>query len=199
METLSTLNYANRARNIKNKVVANLDKARRQIATLRSEIQSLQQELFQFKTGRKVVDSDGREGVNDMVKEISMLLLENSRLRSRIKALDEAMLSQKADDAKLIVESATTSLIGKGGHATRENIANQIKKYITEIEDLKVKFAELDAMVEHLGRQAVRTSNSPHCFLSLSYTSTAVEYTHLFLWMLGNLQYCRRQGVSFGI
>ena len=50
-----------------------------------------------------------------MVKEISMLQLENSRLRSRIKALDEAMLSQNADDAKLRVESATTSLIGKGG------------------------------------------------------------------------------------
>ena len=50
-----------------------------------------------------------------MVKEISMLQLENSRLRSRIKALGEAMLSLKADNAKLIVESATTSLIGEGG------------------------------------------------------------------------------------
>ena len=48
-----------------------------------------------------------------MVKEISMLQLEISRLRSRFKALDEAMLSQKADNAKMIVESAPTSLIGK--------------------------------------------------------------------------------------
>ena len=40
----------------------------------------------------------------------------------------------------------------------------------------RVKFADVDSMVEHLGRQAVRTSNSPHCFLSLSHTSTAVEY-----------------------
>ena len=50
-----------------------------------------------------------------MVKEISMLQLEISRLRSRFKALDEAMLSQKADNAKMIVESAPTSLIGEGG------------------------------------------------------------------------------------
>ena len=50
METMTTLSYANRARNIKNKVVANQEKASRQIATLRSEIQSLQQELFEFKT-----------------------------------------------------------------------------------------------------------------------------------------------------
>ena len=39
-----------------------------------------------------------------------------------------------------------------------------------------MKFAESDAMVKHLGRQAVRTSRSPHHFLSLSHTSTAVEY-----------------------
>ena len=50
METLNTLKYANRARNIKNKVVANQDKASRQIASLRAEIQALQQELSEYKT-----------------------------------------------------------------------------------------------------------------------------------------------------
>lgn len=50
METLNTLKYANRARNIKNKVIANQDKASRQIASLRAEIQALQQELSEYKT-----------------------------------------------------------------------------------------------------------------------------------------------------
>ena len=50
METLNTLKYANRARNIKNKVVANQDKASRQIASLRAEIQDLQKELAEYKT-----------------------------------------------------------------------------------------------------------------------------------------------------
>lgn len=50
METLNTLKYANRARNIKNKVIANQDKASRQIASLRAEIQALQQELAEYKT-----------------------------------------------------------------------------------------------------------------------------------------------------
>ena len=50
METLNTLKYANRARNIKNKVVANQDKTSKQIQALRIEIQALQVELMDYKT-----------------------------------------------------------------------------------------------------------------------------------------------------
>lgn len=49
IETLNTLKYANRARNIKNKVIANQDKASKQLAILRSEITALQQELLDYK------------------------------------------------------------------------------------------------------------------------------------------------------
>ncbi len=49
METLNALKYANRARNIKNKVTVNQDKTSRQIAELRMEIQTLQAELLEYK------------------------------------------------------------------------------------------------------------------------------------------------------
>ena len=49
METLNTLKYANRARNIKNKVVVNQDKASKQISSLRAEIQKLTLELMEFR------------------------------------------------------------------------------------------------------------------------------------------------------
>jgi len=49
METLNTLKYANRARNIKNKVVVNQDKASQQLAKLRSELQAVQAELLEYK------------------------------------------------------------------------------------------------------------------------------------------------------
>lgn len=49
METLNTLKYANRARNIKNKVVVNQDKASQQIGTLRAEVARLQMELLEYK------------------------------------------------------------------------------------------------------------------------------------------------------
>ena len=52
METLNTLNYANRARNIKNKVVINQDKSSKTIAILRQQIQELQIELLEYKQGK---------------------------------------------------------------------------------------------------------------------------------------------------
>ena len=52
METLNTLKYANRARNIKNKVTANQDKTSRTIMILRQEIANLQFELMEYKQGR---------------------------------------------------------------------------------------------------------------------------------------------------
>ncbi|MEQ2195261.1 hypothetical protein XENOCAPTIV_009820, partial [Xenoophorus captivus] len=53
METLNTLKYANRARNIKNKVMVNQDKASQQISALRTEIARLQMELMEYKTVRE--------------------------------------------------------------------------------------------------------------------------------------------------
>jgi len=49
METLNTLKYANRARNIKNRVVVNQDKASQQLAKLRAELQAVQAELLEYK------------------------------------------------------------------------------------------------------------------------------------------------------
>lgn len=49
METLNTLKYANRARNIKNKVVVNQDKTSQQIGALRAEVARLQMELLEYK------------------------------------------------------------------------------------------------------------------------------------------------------
>ena len=49
METLTTLKYANRARNIKNKVTVNQDKSSKTIMLLRQEIQQLNLELMEYK------------------------------------------------------------------------------------------------------------------------------------------------------
>lgn len=49
METLNTLKYANRARNIKNKVVVNQDKSSRTISILKQQIAQLQLELIEYK------------------------------------------------------------------------------------------------------------------------------------------------------
>ncbi len=55
METLNTLKYANRARNIQNKVMVNQDKTSRQIAALRADVARLEAELMEYKTVRLAV------------------------------------------------------------------------------------------------------------------------------------------------
>ena len=64
METLNSLKYANRARNIKNRVMVNQDKASQQISALRTEIARLQMELMEYRTvrGREGERERGREG-----------------------------------------------------------------------------------------------------------------------------------------
>ena len=69
METLNTLKYANRARNIKNKVVVNQDRASQQISALRTEIARLQMELMEYKTVRRQKGSveGGRDEIEDKI------------------------------------------------------------------------------------------------------------------------------------
>ena len=83
METLNTLKYANRARNIKNKVTANQDKTSRTILMLRKEIQNLQFELLEYRQGKRVLGLDGEDGLNDMYHENTMLSGETANLRTR--------------------------------------------------------------------------------------------------------------------
>uniref|UniRef100_A0A1A8NYY5 Kinesin motor domain-containing protein n=1 Tax=Nothobranchius rachovii TaxID=451742 RepID=A0A1A8NYY5_9TELE len=90
METLNTLKYANRARNIKNKVMVNQDRASQQISALRTEIARLQMELMEYRTGKRVVGEDGVEGINDLVHENSMLQTENNNLREASDVIEMA-------------------------------------------------------------------------------------------------------------
>uniref|UniRef100_A0A183BHN7 Kinesin-like protein n=1 Tax=Globodera pallida TaxID=36090 RepID=A0A183BHN7_GLOPA len=59
-ETLSSLNYANRAKNVKNKVVANQNKSSKLITELRLENQILKAEILEWQTGKKRRRSDIR-------------------------------------------------------------------------------------------------------------------------------------------
>lgn len=60
METLNTLKYANRAKNIKNRVMANQDKTSKTLAALRTEVQQLQLQLMEYKQVTLAAHSRGR-------------------------------------------------------------------------------------------------------------------------------------------
>lgn len=161
METLNTLKYANRARNIKNKVVVNQDKTSQQISALRAEIARLQMELMEYKTGKRVIGEDGAEGYSDLFRENALLQKENGALRLRVKAMQEAIDAINNRVTQLMSQEANL-LLAKAGDGN-EAIGALIQNYIREIEELRTKLLESEAMNESLRRSLSRASaRSPY-------------------------------------
>uniref|UniRef100_A0A182QAY4 Kinesin motor domain-containing protein n=1 Tax=Anopheles farauti TaxID=69004 RepID=A0A182QAY4_9DIPT len=175
METLNTLKYANRARNIKNKVQINQDQSSRTISLLRREIANLQLEILEYKQGKRSVDSEGNAAITDVSLENTFLLQDNKRLQQRVKAMQETINALTEKNAVLQAQQAMSSLAlssagGDGTNATGngsngESSANGestttgatdstmqelIMGYISEIEKLKAKLIESDQMFQQL-------------------------------------------------
>ncbi|XP_029007091.1 kinesin-like protein KIF21B isoform X11 [Betta splendens] len=167
METLNTLKYANRARNIKNKVVVNQDKTSQQISALRAEIARLQMELMEYKAGKRVACEDGSEGYSDLYQENAMLQRESDTLRLRVKAMQETIDHLNTRVTHLLANEVST-LLTKSTEGNEE-IGALIQNYIREVEELRSKLLESEAMNESLRRQVTRlSSRSPFPSTSLS-------------------------------
>lgn len=151
-ETLSTLRYANRAKNIKNKVVVNHDTSRHTIALLRKEIQELKLELSELKQGKRLIGNDGTEYINDMYHENAMLSNEIQSLKTRIKILQEANERLIARKAETIADSTKDTV----------SVKEIVQGYLTEIEELRQKLFEMEETCSNLRKQNLnRTSTIP--------------------------------------
>ncbi|EFN70720.1 Kinesin-like protein KIF21B [Camponotus floridanus] len=139
METLSTLKYANRARNIKNKVTINQDKSSRTIASLRR---------------KRVV---GEDGINDAWHENQMLSSELQSLRTRVKALSETVEALTAKNVLLLAEKAAGHWVAatSGGD---EQVTNLVQGYVQEIEELRARLLEAEAMYQQLKKRQMQVS-----------------------------------------
>ncbi|KAM4882942.1 kinesin-like protein KIF21A isoform 3-T3 [Thomomys bottae] len=174
METLNTLKYANRARNIKNKVMVNQDRASQQINALRSEITRLQMELMEYKTGKRIIDEEGVESINDMFHENAMLQTENNNLRVRIKAMQETVDALRTRVTQLVSEQAN-QVLARAGEGNEE-ISNMVHSYIKEIEDLRAKLLESEAVNENLRKNLTRaTSRSTYFSGSTPFSPTILS------------------------
>ncbi|GIY67621.1 hypothetical protein CDAR_553622 [Caerostris darwini] len=159
METLNTLKYANRAKNIRNKISINQDKSSQTISSLRREIQQLQLELMEYKQGKRIIGDDGEEHVNDMFHENMILESENNNLRSRLKALQETLDHQTERITELLADKAAGSWITSGEKASQSDLTELIKGYMKEIEDLRVKLMESEEMCSQLRKQIQRNQS----------------------------------------
>jgi len=171
METLNTLKYANRARNIKNKITANQDKTSRAIMQLRAEIQNLQMELMEFKQGKRMVGEDGEDGLNDMYHENKLLSKETQNLRTRIKAMQETIDHLTSKNAQLLAEKEAGNWILASGGEMNGDLTGMISKYMSEIEDLRTKLCQSENLCEQLRKENTKAKRLSNGFGNGSFVS----------------------------
>lgn len=172
METLNTLRYANRAKNIKNKVIANQDKASETINLLRREIQQLQLELMEYKQGKRMIGEDGNEHINDMYYENTMLQKEIANLKTRIKALQDTNERLVSRNTELMIEKESGKWITGG--EDQQDFREMVQNYIKEIEELRSKLIEMEGTCSQLRKQAQRSTVSRLSMSPFSSSGVAV-------------------------
>ncbi|KAM8715426.1 hypothetical protein ACLKA7_002474 [Drosophila subpalustris] len=158
METLNTLKYANRARNIKNKVQINQDQTSRTISLLRRDIAALQLELLEYKQGKRVLDSEGNSLISDTFYENSMLLADNKRLQQRLKSMQDTINILTERNAQLKLEKQAHEWTKD--KSTELAVADLVGNYLGEIEKLQAKVIESESMCQQLNKLS-STGNSP--------------------------------------
>ncbi|KAF0935236.1 hypothetical protein E2562_031272 [Oryza meyeriana var. granulata] len=141
-ETINTLKYANRARNIQNKAVINRDPVTAEMQKLRSQLEQLQTELLFSRSG-----SAALEELQLLQQKVSLLELKNSELNHELKEreLSCEQLAQRAlaaqlekDQLMLKLESARN---GKSWDDIESTDTDQdvdvMKSYILKIQQLE--------------------------------------------------------------
>jgi hypothetical protein len=142
METLNTLRYSNRARNIKNRVIVNQDKTSKQIAELKAEIEKLKYELGQYKSNTKssisatkttLYAAKSESSSHSIAKTSSTLTIVAATHRNNSGYLDnpngEEFLTQmedlKQENGMLIQENQNMRMRIKAMQETLEHVRSQ--------------------------------------------------------------------------
>lgn len=151
METLNTLKYANRARNIKNRVTVNQDFGGNsvEINQLRAQVQRLKLELNSMRESR---GGGGDEIVSSRDYETETRDLKNEiiRLRDRIQETGKELQDVKIERDTLLIERDVGALFPKDGidEDSEEEIENRVRAhpliahYTETIEQLKSELAD---------------------------------------------------------
>ncbi|KAI7885704.1 kinesin-domain-containing protein [Lichtheimia hyalospora FSU 10163] len=138
-ETLSTLKYANRARNIKNRVSVNQEYSGSSVEVnqMRAQLAKLKMELAMLRSGNSNVSS----GV-DHTKEIEALRNEVNRLRARVQETSDELCQVSAHRDSLLLERQMPSdmynqMMQQGESDNNNHTLPIIAEYQKTIHDLR--------------------------------------------------------------
>ncbi|CAN6253319.1 unnamed protein product [Urochloa humidicola] len=133
-ETINTLKYANRARNIQNKAVVNRDPATAEMQKLRSQLEQLQTELL-FSCR-----SAALEELQLLQKKVSLLELKNSELNQSYEHMAERARAAQLERDQLMLKIASARN-GKSWDDIENADGGQdvelMKSYISKIQQLE--------------------------------------------------------------
>ncbi|KAL8131058.1 hypothetical protein AgCh_007114 [Apium graveolens] len=168
-ETLNTLKYANRARNIQNKAIVNRDPVAAQTQRMRNQIEQLQAELLYIRGD----SGTPFEELQILKQKISLLESSNAELQRENQEfrISSQHLSQRAIDAQVEKDSLIMKLeLARSGKPWEEIDADQnpqgiglVKDYVTKIQKLEGELLRLqksnsskhNELADYLGLDAV--------------------------------------------
>lgn len=165
-ETLNTLKYANRARNIQNKAIVNRDPMAAQMQRMRSQIEQLQAELLYVRG-----DSGAPfEQLQILKNKISLLEASNAELQKEVKErqIRCEQLTQSAIDAQVERDRLILKIESSKNGRPWNEIDNSdqdldlVKKYVSRIQ-------ELEAELLHSQNSSNSKHGEPVDYLGLDY------------------------------
>ncbi|KAJ6931870.1 kinesin-like protein KIN-4C [Populus alba x Populus x berolinensis] len=143
-ETLNTLKYANRARNIQNKAVVNRDPMAAQMQQMRGQIEQLQAELL-FYRGDATIPFDE---LQILKHKVSLLEVSNAELQRELqeRRLTCEHLNQRAVDAQIekdkLIMQIESARNGKSGMRLTPDY-ELVKMYVSKIQELEGELLHL--------------------------------------------------------
>ena len=170
-ETHSTLKYANRARNIKNKAVVNRDPHASQIMALKSEIEALKSTIKARGVGALVgsfaSDIDWRQRAEDSDKELSRVMEEMKECKRLLSKASDARASAMAERDLYLSQLAKAQGVSVG-----EITSKMDKSKVMEVASLHKKIASLQLQLDESRRdnRSLRMSPSPYHSPRVNYT-----------------------------
>ncbi|CAH8280392.1 unnamed protein product [Arabidopsis lyrata] len=149
-ETLNTLKYANRARNIQNKAVINRDPATAQMQRMRSQIEQLQTELLFYRG-----DSGAFDELQILKHKVSLLEASNRELQNELQERRVASehFSKCAYDAQvekdkliMIIESVRNGKSLDEIESCPNEDVGLVKKYVSKIQELEGELLHIKSL-----------------------------------------------------
>lgn len=109
--------------------------------------------------GKRIINEDGTETVNDMYLENTMLQTDVTNLRIRLKAMQETIDALNAKNTQLLTEKACGAWIaGSGGENVDKGMTDIVQGYLKEVEELRAKLLESEYLCSQLRKQMSRQS-----------------------------------------